>query len=60
MDWGFPGSSASKESACDAGDLSSIPGSEKSSEEGISYPLQYFWASLVTQLVKNPPAMKES
>ena len=60
MDWGFPGSSASKESACDAGDLSSIPGSEKSSGEGISYPLQYFWASLVTQLVKHPPAMKES
>jgi len=29
-------------------------------EEGIGYPLQYSWASLVTQLVKNPPAMWET
>ena len=61
MDWGFPpDSSAGKESACNAGDPSSIPGSERSSGEGISYPLQYSWASLVTQLVKNPPAMRET
>ena len=45
---GFPGSSAGKESACNAGDLSSIPGSARSRGEGIDYPLQYLWASLVT------------
>ena len=46
---GFPG----KESACNAGDLSSISGSGRSAGEGIGYPLQYSWTSLVTQLVKN-------
>ena len=45
---GFPGSSAGKEPACNAGDLSSIPGSARSRGEGIDYPLQYSWASLVT------------
>ena len=59
MDWGFPDSSAGKESACNAGDLGSIPGSERSSGEGIGYSLQYSWTSLATQLVKNLPAMKE-
>jgi len=53
----FPGSSVDKESACNAGDPSSIPGSRRSPGEGIGYPLQYSWASLVAQLVKNPPAM---
>ena len=37
-----------------------IPGSGRSAEEGTSYPLQYSWASLVAQLVKNPPAMQET
>ena len=37
-----------------------IPGSGISAGEGIGYPLQYSWASLVAQLVKNPPAMRES
>ena len=60
MDWGFPDSSAGKESACNVGDPGSIPGSERSSGEGIGYSLQYSWTSLVTQLVKNLPAMKES
>ena len=55
----FP-SSVGKESTCNAGDLSSIPGSGRSSGEGIGYPLQYSWASLVAQLVKNPPAMWET
>ena len=55
---GFPGSSAGKESACDAGDRSSIPGLGRSAGEGIGYPLQYSWASLVAQLVKNPPPMR--
>ena len=57
---GFPGSSAGKESACNAGDPSSIPGSGRSAGEGIGYPLQYSWASPVAQLVKNPPAMQET
>jgi len=57
---GFPGSSAGKESACNAGDPSSIPGLGRSPGEGIGYPLQYSWASLVTQMVKNLPAMWET
>ena len=35
-----------------------IPGSGRSTREGIGYPLQYSWASLVAQIVKNPPAMQ--
>ena len=58
---GFPGSSVGKEFACNAGDPGSIPGSGRSAREGIGYPFQYSWASLVTQLlVKNPPAMWET
>ena len=57
---GFPGSSVGKESACSAGDPGSIPGMGSSPGEGISYPLQYSWASLVAQMVKNPPAMWET
>ena len=48
----FPDSSVSKESTCNAGDPSLIPGSGRSAGEGIGYPLQYSWASLVAQLVK--------
>ena len=50
---GFPGSSAGKESACNVGDPSSIPGSGRSPEEGLGYPLLYSWASLVVQMEKN-------
>ena len=57
---GFPGSSAGKESACNAGDPGSISGLGSSPGEGNSYPLQYSWASLVTQMVKNLPAMQEN
>ena len=57
---GFPDSSVSKESVCNAGDPGSIPGSGRSSGEGIGYPLQYSWACLVAQLVKNPPVMWET
>ena len=39
---GFPGVSAGKESICNSGDLGLIPGLERSSGEGNSYPLQYF------------------
>ena len=56
----FPHSSVGKESACNAGDPGSIPGWGKSAGEGIGYSLQYSWASLVAQLVKNPPAMWET
>ena len=52
----FPDRSVGKESACYAGDPGSIPGLGRSAGEGIGYPLQYFWASLVAQLVKNSPA----
>ena len=57
---GFPSNSAGKESACNAGDPSSIPGSGRFAGEEIGYPLQYTWAYLVAQLVKNPPAMQET
>ena len=57
---GFSGSSAGKESTCNAGDTGSIPGSGSPPREGTGYPLQYSWASLVAQLVKNPPAMRET
>ena len=57
---GFPGSSAGKESACNAGDLALIPGSGRFPGEGIGYPLQYYWASLMAQMVKNSPAMQET
>ena len=58
MTTGFPDSSVGKESTCNEGDPDSIPGSGRSPGEGIGYPLQYSWASLVAQLVKNPPAMQ--
>ena len=57
---GFPDSSADKEFACNVGDPGSIPGSGRSPGEGIGYPLQYSWASLVAQMVKNPPATQET
>ena len=53
---GFPESLAGKESACNVGD----PGSGRSIGEGLGYPLQYSWASLVTQLVENPPARSDT
>ena len=58
--WGFPCSSAGKESTCNAGDPDSILGSESSPGEGIGYPLQYPWASLVAQTVKGLPVMWET
>ena len=57
---GFPGGSAGKESACNVGDLSLIPGLGGSTGEGTGYPLHYSWASLVAQMVKNLPAMWET
>ena len=50
---GFPHSSVGKGSSCNAGDPGSIPRSGRSSGEGIVYPLQYSWTSLVAHLVKN-------
>ena len=57
---GFPDSSGGKESACNEGDAGWFPGLGRSPGEGIDYPLQYSWASLVAQLVKNLPAMRET
>ena len=57
---GFPGSSAGKESTCNAGNPSSIPGSGRYPGEKIGYPLQFSWASPVAQMVKNLPAMQET
>ena len=57
---GFRGSSVRKESACNAGDPGLIPGLGKSAGEGIGYPLQYSWASLVAQVVKSLPTMWET
>ena len=54
---GFSDSSVGKESACNAG---SIPESGRPPGEGIGYPLQYSWSSLVAQLVKNLPAMQKT
>ena len=58
-----PGSSAGKESACNAEDPGEIPGSGSSPGEGLGCPLQYSWASwasLVAQMIRNLPAMKET
>ena len=57
---GFPGGSDGKESASNVGDLGSIPGLGRSPGEGIGGPIQYTWASLVAQMVKNLPAMRET
>ena len=57
---GFPDSLVGKESVCNAGDPSSIPGLGRSTGEAIGYPLQYSWAFLVAQLVKSPPAIWET
>ena len=59
QDVGFPGGSAGEESTSNEGDPGSIPGSGRSAGEGIGYPFQYSWASLVVLLVQNPPAMQE-
>ena len=55
-----PDSSVDKESACNAGNPSLIPRLGRSAGEGIVYLLQYSWASLEAQLVKNPTAMWET
>ena len=57
---GFSASSLGKELACNAGDPGSVPGLGRSTGEGIGYPLQYSWVSVVAQLVKNLPAMQET
>ena len=56
---GFPDSSV-KQSACNAEDPGSIPGLGRSTGEGIGYPVQYSWASVLAQLVKNLPSMQET
>ena len=56
----FLDSSVGEESACNVEDPSSIPGSGRSTGEGIGYLLQYPWASLAAQVAKNPPGMRET
>ena len=60
ISWASPHSSVDKESACNAGDPYLSPGLGRSPGEGVGYPLQYSWASLVAQLVKNLPAVRET
>ena len=57
---GFSDSSVAKESSCNVGDLGLIPGSGRSAGEGVGYPLQYSWVSLVAKLVKNLPVMQKT
>ena len=54
---GFPDSSVGKESTCNVGDPALIPRLGRSAGEGIGYPFQYSWASLVA---KNLPAVRET
>ena len=57
---GFLSNADGKESTCNARDAGLIPGLGSSPGEQIGYPLQYSWASLVAQMVKNLPAMWET
>jgi len=57
---GFPGSSAGKESTWNTGDSGSILELGRSPGEGTGHSLQYSWASLMVQMVKNLPAMQET
>ena len=58
--YGFPGGSEGKVSACNAGDPGLIPGSGRFSGDGTGHPLQYSWASLVAQMIKNLPERQET
>ena len=60
LDKGFPDSSVGKEGMCNTLNQGSLPGSGRSPAEGIGYPFRYSQASLVAQLVKNPPTMRET
>ena len=53
------GLTAGKEPTCNVGEPHLIPGSERSPGGEIGYPLQYSWASLLAQAVKNLPALRE-
>ena len=57
---GFPGNSAGRSSSCNGGDPSLISGTGRSPGEGIGYPFQYSWVSLVAQMVKNLPELRET
>ena len=60
LERGFPGGSMVKNPPANAGDMGSIPDLGRFPGEGSGNPLQYSWASLVAQLVKNLPAMWET
>ena len=57
---GFLGSSDGKEATYNAEEPGLVPGLGRSPGEGIGYSLQYSWASLVAQMVKDSPAMQET
>ena len=57
---GFPSSSAGKESTCKEGDPGLIPGSGRTPGERVGYPLQNSLDYLITQMVKNPSAIRET
>ena len=57
---GFPGGSDGKESACNAGDLGSVPELGRCPGGRYGNPFQYSWASQLAQMVKNPPAVWET
>ena len=57
---GIPDTSVGKESTCNSEDPGSSPGSGRYAREGIGHSLQYSGASLVAQLIKNLPAMRET
>ena len=57
---GFPDRLVGQESTCNAGDPGLISGSGRSNREGIGFPFQYSWASLMAQLIKNLPSMRET
>ena len=57
---GLPGGSDSEESVCNVGDLGLIPGLGRSPGRQHGNPLQYSWASLMAQMVKNPLAVQET
>ena len=57
---GFPRGLAGKASARNVGDLDSIPGLGRSFGEGVGYPSQYSWASLMAWLVKHLRTMWET
>ena len=61
--WGFPSGPVVKNPPAKAGDtrdMGSTPASGRPPGEGVGYPFQYSWPSLVVQMVKNLPAVQKT